>query len=309
MLVRPLLGVSRDEVRAYLSEIGQPYREDASNADLSRTRARIRHDLLPKLAAEYNPKVVEALARLGELAAASERAFYQRVLEMERAATHSFGHLRVVLDRERLLMLPRFLRAEVLRSAWRRAGWPEAGMDARRWMRLAGLAKKRRGRVSIGAGVEVSGDSSLFILDRSSAPAETLSWPITGQEVPLQLPGATAWLGSQIVTTLDPDDPRDETVDLDRLVAPLWVRAPVPGDRFEPLGMEGRSTPLNDFFRGRHVPRDRRARTPLVCDGAGVVWVVGHRIAHRVRLTDATRRELGLRWLAEGSVEPGPTEG
>ena len=52
----------------------QPYREDASNADLARTRARIRHDLLPRLAREYNPRIAEALVRLGKLAADSERA-------------------------------------------------------------------------------------------------------------------------------------------------------------------------------------------------------------------------------------------
>ena len=56
-LARPLLGVSRHEVRTYLDALKQPFRDDASNADLSRTRARIRHNLLPKLAAEYNPNV------------------------------------------------------------------------------------------------------------------------------------------------------------------------------------------------------------------------------------------------------------
>ena len=70
-LARPLLDVSREQIRDYLQSLGQACREDASNADITRTRARIRHDLLPRLAAEYNPKVAEALVRLGELAAAS----------------------------------------------------------------------------------------------------------------------------------------------------------------------------------------------------------------------------------------------
>jgi tRNA(Ile)-lysidine synthase len=59
--------------------------------------------------------------------------------------------------------------------------------------------------------------------------------------------------------------------------------------------MGGRSTPLNDFFRSRRVARAQRDRVPLVCDQRGIVWVVGHRIAHRVRQTDATTRTLGLR--------------
>ena len=57
MLVRPLLAVSRQQIRDYLSELNQSCREDESNADLTQTRARMRHDLLPKLAREYNPNV------------------------------------------------------------------------------------------------------------------------------------------------------------------------------------------------------------------------------------------------------------
>jgi tRNA(Ile)-lysidine synthase len=97
---------------------------------------------------------------------------------------------------------------------------------------------------------------------------------------------------------LDPDAPRDESIDLDRIEPPLSVRAPVPGDRFQPLGMAGRTTPLNDFFRGRRVSQKARVQTPLLCDGLGIVWVVGHRISERVKVTGATTRTLGLRWEA-----------
>ena len=74
------------------------------------------------------------------------------------------------------------------------------------------------------------------------------------------------------------------------------VRAAVTGDRFEPLGMGGQSMPLADFFRGRHVGRGERGRVPLVCDQKGIIWVVGHRISDRVKVSEKTRRKLGLRW-------------
>ena len=73
-LLRPLLAVSRRGIRAFLSAIGQPFREDETNTVISRTRSRIRHDLLPKLAAEYNPAVSAALVRLGALSASLARA-------------------------------------------------------------------------------------------------------------------------------------------------------------------------------------------------------------------------------------------
>ena len=77
---------------------------------------------------------------------------------------------------------------------------------------------------------------------------------------------------------------------------PLMIRSAQPGDRFEPLGLGGRSQPLNDFFRGRKVARSDRAAVPIVCDQAGIIWVVGHRIAHRVRLNKETVQRLGLRF-------------
>ena len=294
-LFRPLLHVTRREIRAYLAAIGQPFREDASNDDRSRTRARIRHDLLPRLAADYNPEVADALVRLGGLAGASGRVLRRRVREIARTAILRSDADSFALDRRVLSLSSGFLRAEVFRLAWRRAGWPEGAMGAEQWRRLARLVGASRARVSLGNGVEVVTDLREMILTRSAPLAE----PPLREPVPLPLPGEAPWDGGRVVATLDPepDAPRDETVDLDSLVPPLFVRAPRPGDRFVPLGMEG-SQALNDFFRGRHVSGAQRRATPLVCDALGIVWVVGHRIAHRSRLTNATRREVGLRWEA-----------
>lgn len=292
-LVRPLLDVSRDEVRAYLAAIGRPYREDASNSDPGRTRARLRHDLLPRLAREYNPRVVDALVRLGALADASNRRLESFLADSERAACHvDVDRDRAVLRRPVLVQYPTPLRAEVLRRVWRRAGWREEGMSARRWRRLAALAKRDHARASVGAGVEVVTDPHFMILRRVQDPQPP------EPSLPLQVPGEVPWGGGCVVATLDPASPRDETIDLDQLEPPLMVRAPAAGDRFEPLGMGGRSTPLNDFFRGRRVGRGQRCRIPLVCDRRGIVWVVGQRIAHRVRLTGDTRQALGLRFVA-----------
>jgi len=66
--VRPMLGVRRCEVLAYLRARGIEWREDASNLDRRFSRNRIRHELMPMLAKEWNPKIVDALANLADLA-------------------------------------------------------------------------------------------------------------------------------------------------------------------------------------------------------------------------------------------------
>jgi tRNA(Ile)-lysidine synthase len=83
--VRPLLRVGREEVRDWLRARGEAWREDSSNADISLARNRLRQVDLPRLAAEWNPRLSEALARLAEQAgtAADLRADAVRALLSE----------------------------------------------------------------------------------------------------------------------------------------------------------------------------------------------------------------------------------
>jgi tRNA(Ile)-lysidine synthase len=71
-LIRPLLAITRDELRDELRARGQAWREDATNADLAIPRNRVRHELLPYLARHFNPSVSRALARLADIARADE---------------------------------------------------------------------------------------------------------------------------------------------------------------------------------------------------------------------------------------------
>ncbi len=71
-IIRPLLEVRRREVEQYLGSLGQPWREDATNADPRFTRNRARHVLLPLIESEFNPAVAENLAELAEIARGEE---------------------------------------------------------------------------------------------------------------------------------------------------------------------------------------------------------------------------------------------
>lgn len=301
MLIRPLLRIRRAQIRDYLGTLGQAFRDDATNADLSRTRARIRHDLLPKLQAEYNPKVAEALDRLGRLAAAGDRAWRPWIDSLADRAIVSIGDLAVILLVAELRHLPPILGAEVIRRAWRRAGWPEGRMSAAHWARLAALGRLGGGRATVAGGIDAWASNGILRI----SPASAIERAARFAPVRLPLPGSVVWDGNRIVAALDEGADADEWIDFERLdpwrnsrgEPSILVRDPRDGDRFEPLGMGGRSLALNDFFRGRRVAKDDRARVPIVADRAGIIWVVGQRIADRVRTTAATRRRLGLSWV------------
>ena len=71
----------------------------------------------------------------------------------------------------------------------------------------------------------------------------------------------------------------------DALGGGAQLRGWEPGDRFQPLGMEGEKK-LQDFFTDAQVPRDWRGRVPLLVSQRGIAWVVGYRIAHWARVLE-----------------------
>lgn len=87
-IVRPLLTVRRVDLTGYLNSIGQPWREDATNADLSITRNRVRNLVVPLLEREFNPSVAENLAELAEIAREEEDYWQNEVAGWMGTAVH-----------------------------------------------------------------------------------------------------------------------------------------------------------------------------------------------------------------------------
>jgi tRNA(Ile)-lysidine synthase len=91
-------------------------------------------------------------------------------------------------------------------------------------------------------------------------------------------------------------DPNEAIMDLDRVSFPLTLRSSTPGDRFRPLGLRG-SKKLKDFFIDAKVPKSRRRQIPILCSNDHIIWVVGHRLDDRVKVTSNTSRVLRLSYL------------
>ncbi len=79
-LIRPLIDVSRSEIVAWLRESSVKYCIDGSNDNNTFRRNSIRNELLPKLIAEYNPSLPDALVRLAS-AARLDDEFFREIVE------------------------------------------------------------------------------------------------------------------------------------------------------------------------------------------------------------------------------------
>jgi tRNA(Ile)-lysidine synthase len=152
-LIRPMLRVRRTQVLEYLQAEGEGYREDSSNRDPRYLRNRIRHELLPRLVAEFNPEIVAILGGLASQARTAYRLEHRtgrRLLgkaELPRA-----GRL-LVFDATHLAGAKRAAVRSALRLAWRREGWPMAAMSYAHWDRLAGLAQGEASALDMPGGI------------------------------------------------------------------------------------------------------------------------------------------------------------
>jgi tRNA(Ile)-lysidine synthase len=169
-VVRPMLEVRRAEVEAFLRERGQGWREDASNRDVSLTRNRVRHALMPVLRG-FNPKVDEALARTAEIAR-EEEAFWQaevaRVLPQMllpgkpvrgggRAVSTAVGEAGCAMEIARLASLPAALRRRVVRAAARSVGSRLGAEETAKVLALAGFGGYAGVLGKIGSRLELHG--------------------------------------------------------------------------------------------------------------------------------------------------------
>jgi len=136
-LLRPLLEFRRQELRDYLTSIGQPWREDSSNADPDLTRNRLRQRLLPLLEAEFGPDVVSAICRAASLASEAQQVIADAAAGLfESAAIHIQPSV-VILVVKQLEQTPPIVVGEVLRLVWRKHRWPQRDMSFADWRSLA----------------------------------------------------------------------------------------------------------------------------------------------------------------------------
>lgn len=85
-------------------------------------------------------------------------------------------------------------------------------------------------------------------------------------------------------------------VDASKLDEELTLRTWREGDTFYPLGMSGKKK-LSDFMIDNKIPVNLKNRIPLLYRGSDIVWVVGHRLDDRFKITEGTDEIIELEWI------------
>ncbi|MCK4749830.1 MAG: tRNA lysidine(34) synthetase TilS, partial [Bacteroidales bacterium] len=91
-------------------------------------------------------------------------------------------------------------------------------------------------------------------------------------------------------------------LDYDEILFPLTIRHWLHGDYFYPLGMD-QIKKLSDFFVDEKIPVPEKERMWIIASGKKIVWIMGHRIDNRFRITERTTRVLMLRFQTDVAAQ------
>ncbi|HET7105849.1 MAG TPA: tRNA lysidine(34) synthetase TilS [Candidatus Acidoferrum sp.] len=311
---RPLLGIRRAALRAYLKSKRQTWREDASNRDETRTRARIRHKLMPFLESKFPMPIVEHLCQLAELAREDNdyleftASWRINVLAKENETGISIPVRDIALGqkaktkteeelpRPDLVALPK----RMIRQLVRRMKLHTGELGAMHVAAVLQLARSgHSGQIlQMPGGVEVRRERDRLTF-RAATPAAGKTEPATfSLQVNLPAMGAELRLDalSRILhlRVIDwPSEGRETTntgavLDLGRLRAPLELRNWRPGDAMRPAGHQNRRT-LARLLNELGASRWEKERWPVLTSAGKVAWVLGLSVADEFAAAEGSR--------------------
>ncbi len=306
-VVRPLLEMWREETVLYCAVNSLRPRHDSSNDSLNFQRNRIRHLLIPTLET-YNPKIRETLLRMSH-SLKGDYSFVMETLEHAWQETVASANDEIVtFDVSRLTAQPVGLQRNLIKHAMQNL-YPGVDISfqtlkrALEYIHSAGAAP----RLDLKAGLRMYHESGMIHICAPHAELPFDRWPqISGAEpISMQLGGQVSLAGgwkftceSWRLTALakeqaeENDDPFQVWLDAGELPETFELRARRHGDHFSPLGMDGHSQKLSDFFVNEKLPQRARDQWPLLCVGDEIIWIPGFRPAHRHRLKEDTNEVL-----------------
>jgi tRNA(Ile)-lysidine synthase len=280
VVIRPLLGCSRDMIQNYVDMLRIGYREDSSNLDVSYARNRIRRELIPYLQKHFNPRLLHVIA--GEAALLRETWDF-----IESRTVDAYARLKsdqdngISIDITKLRELHPALQKQVLRLALKDCMGSLRGIGTVHVHSILSLTGIHSGGERIplpGGGVVVRQFDRLLLL--KEPPVENPAFSHT-----LDLPGhcAVPEIGAtfhcSIIDTADQAVTRGgrDRAFLDQAALPpfLTIRSRLPGDRYGGPGHRKVKKMLIDS----KVPRLERSGMPMLAAGDAVIWVPGFRPA------------------------------
>jgi tRNA(Ile)-lysidine synthase len=289
-LVRPLLDVTREEVRDYLRARALEWREDPSNADRRFARARVRHDLLEAMRTvgpAPERTIAETARQLREEAEVLDAAVSEALGELGGGPAVSLSALREHPPALRRMVLRRLAEQAAREPLAAGADAGDAGARPRALSRreaddILDLDDRGTKALDLGGGLRAVAEYGTVRFTRAREDAAP-------EPAELTVPGKVRFGDWEVEARLGAGG--DVTVT--GLGSTATVRGWREGDRMRPAGLGGTKS-LQDLFTDRKVPRALRRTLPVVEAEGEIVWVAGVAVGERFAAREGGGREVAL---------------
>ena len=267
MYIRPLLWATRAEIRQFAGVNGIQWREDSTNSDTVYLRNKIRHELMPvfdSIKSEAREKILESVNHL-----AAENQLYRELLKEKLTQIETVDG--------------------VLHSIEKRHCEKQLLFE---WIRQFGFSYSQCESIfsSLNSepGKEFYSTEYQLVIEKETVEIFPSDLERTRHALSLKetiQPVRTR----QALSLLIKDNDNVAQLDYDKLKLPLKTRFWQQGDRFHPFGMRGTKL-VSDFFNDNNFTTFQKKTTPIIVDSDDqIVWIVGHRIDDRFKITEKTK--------------------
>ena len=278
-IVRPLLCINRQEIESWLKQNHQEWVTDSTNQESETERNLLRLEIFPRFSQKW-PHPAENILKTSRRVAEALKVYDNAMFSaLQRLVLDDSIEIKALMAEPS----PESILYEWLSSY----GFPPELIESlsenlpdipsgRMWKSATHVLYIHEGRIKLAVSEScrptlLIPETGHYIYDESTTFCVNLS-----DDLNYSLSHTEAW------------------TDASKISFPLTVRPVRTGDRFQPLGMNGTKL-VSDYLTDRHISVHDKNRQLIVSDSSGqIVWLVGHRISHEVRITDATRQTLRI---------------
>ena len=307
MILRPLLGLGRDEIRQWLGDRRAEWREDSSNANHEYARNRIRNLHLPELSRSINPGLPQVLASTAEWAQGEEDYWSAELDRLEPRHLARRGEA-VLLRVAPLRALDLAVQRRLLRRAMERARGSLRAIDFAHVEAARALLStdEGSGRVQL-PDLDIYRSFDWLRLSRLGYDSRLardfeLELPVPGR---LEIAERQLTIESELVTSSHVyNGGVNGVLDRDRCESPLVLRNWQPGDQFHRSGHAPGK--MKTLFQEDRIPLWERRAWPVVVSGKSVVWSRRFGVSAPYAAGPETRNAVVIREVHSEELESNP---
>ncbi|HSH34629.1 tRNA lysidine(34) synthetase TilS [Schnuerera sp.] len=301
-IIRPILGIEREEIERYLSDKNIETRLDKTNLEPIYNRNRIRLELIPYIEKHFNPNIVDTLWRISKVVSIDSKFLEQYSKETYAKLVQKKEKNSIILNGSLFLKENRSVQQRIIRNCIFDINGDLQGFTNRHILDILTLFLEGGTGKSIDLINNIVAKTSYddFVIEKKkSSQHRDFLFKIDIEGI-TYIDELQFKINAKVLPKKDikiiPKDKFVKYFDYDKIVGGLYIRNRKNGDRFVPFGMKG-SKKIKDYFIDEKIPKEERDIIPLITDEENILWVVGYRSSDIYKITADTKKVLIIKLI------------